>query len=185
VKVTGVPNLDISLAVTDGNGMKAAQSDDGGIGEGEVLHRRAIDGPLVISVGQTVAKGQLPIENVSDAYTLTVIDEKLVGETEPNSSDADANPLELTHELRGYLDARNDIDQLRWTGADGDYNVVVRAEGLPLTWRLSDGTLRTPGSARVTLKRGDLIRLERSDRVGSGTLPSRDVMWSIVVMPGQ
>jgi eukaryotic-like serine/threonine-protein kinase len=185
VKVTGLPNLDVNLAVVDGDGMHGAQSDDSGVGEGEVLHRRAIDGPLVITVGETVKQGQLPIENVSDPYKLTVIEEKLAGETEPNASDVDANPLELTQEVRGYLDARNDVDQLRWTGADGDYNVVVRAEGLPLTWRLADGMLRTPGSARVTLKRGDLIKLERSDRVGSGTLSSRDVMWSIVVMPGQ
>ncbi|HEX5062028.1 MAG TPA: hypothetical protein VFV99_21815, partial [Kofleriaceae bacterium] len=184
VRVTGLPNLDINLAIADGNGHNA-QSDDSRIGEGEVLHRRSIDGPLVVTVSETVPKGQLPIENVSDAYKLTVTEEKLVGETEPNASDADANPLELTQELRGYLDARDDVDQLRWTGADGDYNVIVRAEGLPLTWKLPDGTLRTPGSAKVTLKRGDLIRLERSDRVGTGTLQGRDVMWSIVVMPGQ
>ena len=185
VKVSGLPNLDINLSVTDGDGMHGAQADESGVGEGEVLHRRSIDGPLVVTVGQTVKPGQLPIENISDAYKLTVIEEKLVGETEPNGSDADANPLELTHELRGYLDARADTDLLRWTGADGDYNVIVRADGLPMTWRSSDGTLRTPGSARVTLKRGDLIRLERTDRVGSGTLSARDVMWSIVVMPGQ
>jgi eukaryotic-like serine/threonine-protein kinase len=185
VKVSGLPNLDVNLSVVDGDGMHGAQSDDSGIGEGEVLHRRLIDGPLVVTVGQTVAKSQLPIENVSDAYKLTVIEEKLVGETEPNATEPDANALELTQELRGYLDARNDVDQLRWTGADGDYNVVVRADGLPLTWRLSDGMLRTPGSARVTLKRGELIQLERTDRVGSGTLTGRDVMWSIVVMPGQ
>jgi serine/threonine-protein kinase len=185
VRVTGVPNQDIYLAVVDGDGMHRAVSDDGRVGDGEVLHRRAIDGPLVITVGLTVVKGQLPVENVSDAYTLTVVEEKQVGETEPNTNDADANPIEPTQELRGYLDARDDVDQLRWAGADGDYNVVLRAEGLPLTWRLGDGKLRTLGSARVTMKRGDLIRLERSDRVGSGTLPARDVMWSIVVMPGQ
>ncbi|HEY5946143.1 MAG TPA: serine/threonine-protein kinase [Kofleriaceae bacterium] len=185
VRVTGVPNLDIHLSIVDGDGAHGAASDEGRIGEGEVLHRRSIDGPLVITVGQTVAAGALPIENVSDPYKLSITEEKLVGETEPNASDADANPLELTQELRGYLDARDDVDQLRWTGPDGEYNVVIRAEGLPLTWRLSDGKLRTPGSARVTLKRGELIRIERSDRVGSGTLPGRDVMWSIVVMPGQ
>jgi serine/threonine protein kinase len=183
VRVTGVPNLDINL--TAGDGAHSTVSDDGRIGEGEVMHRRAIEGPLVVTVGQTVPKGQLPVENVSDAYKLTVTEEKLVGETEPNASDVDANPLEPTQELRGYLDARDDIDQLRWTGADGTYNVIVRADGLPLSWRLSDGMLRTPGSAKVPLKRGDLIRLERTDRVGSDTLTGRDVMWSIVVMPSQ
>jgi eukaryotic-like serine/threonine-protein kinase len=185
VRVTGIPNLDINLSVNDGDGMHGASSDDGRVGEGEVLHRRAIDGPLVVTIGQTVPIGTLPIENVSDPYTLTVTEEKLVGETEPNSTDADANPLEPTQELRGYLDARDDIDQLRWTGPAGTYNVIVRADGLPLSWRLSDGKLRTPGAAKVELQRDELIRLERTDRGGSGTLPARDVMWSIVVMPSQ
>ena len=184
VRVTGVPNLDLNLAIVD-HGMHQAISDDGRRGDGEVLHRRAIAGPLVITVGETVPKGELPVENVSDGYTLTVTEEKLVGETEPNAVDADANPLALTQELRGYLDARDDVDQLRWTGADGTYNVIVRADGMPLTWRLGDGKLRTPGSAKVSLTSGELIRLERADRAGSGALPARDVMWSIVVMPGQ
>jgi serine/threonine-protein kinase len=182
VRVTGLPNLDLNVAIVDGDGMHGAASDDGRVGDGEVLHRRAIDGPLVVTVGQTVAKGQLPVENVSDPYKLTVIEEKEAGETEPNASDADANPLELTHELRGYLDARDDVDQLRWTGADGEYNVIVRADGLPLAWRLPDGKLRTPGSAKVKLQRGDLIRLERTDRTGTGPLTARDATWSVVVM---
>jgi serine/threonine-protein kinase len=184
VRVTGVPNLDINLAISDADGTHRATSDDGKLGEGEVLHRRSIAGPLVVTVGETVAKGQLPVENVSDAYTLTITEDKLVGETEPNTTDADANALELTQELRGYLDSRDDVDQLRWTGPDGEYNVIVRADGLPLTWRLADGKLRTPGSAKVTLRRGELIRLERSDHDGTGSLPARDVTWSIVVMPG-
>jgi len=185
VRVTGVPNLDINLSMLDGAGMHRVDADEGRIGEGEVLHRRTIEGPLVITIGQTVPKGALPIENVSDAYTLTVTDDTQVGETEPNANDADANTLEPTQELRGYLDTRDDVDQLRWAGPDGKYNVIVRADGLPLSWRLPDGQLRTPGSAKVTLTRGDLIRLERTDRDGSGTLPGRDALWSIVVMPDQ
>jgi hypothetical protein len=185
VRVTGLPNIDVNLGVSDGDGMHVATSDEAGVGEGEVLHRRSIDGPLVISVGETVPKdAKLPIENVSDPYTLTVIEEKLVGETEPNTNDADANPLELTREMRGFLDARTDIDQLRWTGDDGEYNIIVRADGIPLVWRIGDGQMRTPGAARVTLKRGDLIRLERSDRTATTPLTGRDAMWSIVVMPG-
>jgi len=81
--------------------------------------------------------------------------------------------------------APQDIDQLRWTGADGNYNVVVRADGVPLAWRIGDGDMRTPGAAVVTLKRGDLIRLERTDRTATTPLTGRDAMWSVVVMPGQ
>jgi serine/threonine-protein kinase len=183
VRVTGLPNIDINLAIASTNGARAAMSDDSQAGDGEVLHRRSIEGPLVITVGETLGKGQLPVENVSDPYTVTVTEEKLAGETEPNMTDADANPLELTHELRGYLDARDDVDQLRWMSNDGTYRVIVRADGLPLAWRTSDGKARTPGSAQLTLKRGELIRIERTDRTSTGPLTARDAMWSIVVMP--
>ncbi|MDB4954743.1 MAG: serine/threonine protein kinase [Myxococcales bacterium] len=185
VKVSGIPNIDLDLSVNDGDGLHGTTIDEGGIGEGEVMHRRAIDGPLVITVAQTLQKDQkYPVENVSDPYTLEVIEERAgEGETEPNNTDADANALEPTYELRGFLDTRQDVDVLRWTGADGAYQIVVRADGLPLAWRVGDGKMRTPGAASVTLKRGDLIRLERTDRGSKGTLVGRDVMWSIVVTP--
>jgi serine/threonine-protein kinase len=200
VRVTGIPNIDMNLAAADGDGLHGASVDEGGVGDGEVLHRRAIDGPLVVTIGQTVAKDQHPVENVSDPYTLTVTEETTAGyETEPNGTDTDATPLEPTRELRGYLDTHDDVDVLRWTGAEGEWNVVVRADGIPLAWTVGDGKLRTPGAAQVTLKKGDLIRLERTDRGAPrpeaadkmpvstassgrhGELPGRDVMWSIVV----
>src|SRR6185436_11924422 len=111
----------------------------------------------------------------------TVTEETLAGETEPNNMDADANPLVMTEESRGYLDTRLDIDLLRWTGETGTYNIVVRAEDVPLVWRLPDGKARTPGAATIELHRGDLIRLERTDRDGKGVLAARDVPWSVVV----
>ena len=118
----------------------ARRADEGGIGEGEVLHRRAIDGPLVDHDRPDARQGSaLPIENVSDPYTLHGDRRDAdAGETEPNGTDADANPLEPTGELRGYLDTRGDVDMLRWTGGDGTYNIVVRADGLPLAWRIGD-----------------------------------------------
>ncbi len=183
VRVTGLPNIDINLSIARADGSHAAHADDGRVGEDEVLHRRSVEGPLVVTIGQTVTKGQLPVENVSDPYTLTVTEDKLVGETEPNTNDADANPLELTRELRGYLDARTDVDQLRWTGESGTYQVIVRADGVPLAWRTSDGKARTPGSAKVPLAKGELVRLERTDRASTGPVTGRDAMWSVIVMP--
>jgi serine/threonine-protein kinase len=183
VRVTGIPNLDINLAVTDGDGLHGATADEGQVGEGEVLHRRAIDGPLVITVGETVAKDARPVENVSDPYTLTITEETEAGEREPNNREPDANPIDLTHELRGYLDTRGDVDMLRWAGADGTYSIIVRADGLPLAWHTSDGKLRTPGSAQIHLAKGELITLERTDKGGKGPLPARDTVWSVVVTP--
>ena len=186
VRVTGLPNLDINLAITDGDGLHGAVVDEGQLGEGEMLHRRSIDGSLVISIDQTLLPGtKLPVENVSDAYTVTVVQEDpAAGEVEPNGTDADANPLELTKELRGYLDTRGDVDVLRWTGADGMFNAVVRADGIPLEWRIDDGPPRTPGAARIQLKHGDLIRIERTDKGQKGALPGRDQPWSISITAG-
>jgi hypothetical protein len=146
------------------------------------MKRRAVDGPIVVTVAEMMAKDQrFPIENVSDAYKLTVTEEAPGGEAEPNNLDADANALVPSEELRGYLDTRLDIDLLRWTGPSGSYNVVVRADGVPMVWRLPDGKARTPGLATVELGQGDVVRLERTDRSAKGPLAGRDAQWSIVV----
>jgi serine/threonine-protein kinase len=187
VSVTGLPNIDVKLTVNDGDGQHGATVDETGVGGGEVMHRRAIDGPVVVTVSETLGKDaqgkdQLPVENVSDPYTLTVTEEPAGGEAEPNNMDADATPLVLTEEMRGYLDTRADVDLLRWTGDDGAYSVVVRDGGIPLVWRLPDGKPRTPGAANVELHKGDLIKLERTDRAGGkGPLAGRDGEWSVVV----
>ncbi len=182
VAVTSVPNIDIKLSVNDGDGLHGATVDEVGVGAGEVLHRREVDGPVVITVAETLGKDdKLPIENVSDPYTLSITEETLAGEAEPNNMDADANPLVLTHELRGYLDTRLDVDLLRWTGETGNYHIIIRADGVPLVWRLPDGKPRTPGAAAIELHQGDLIRLERTDRGGKGPLVGRDGEWSVVI----
>jgi hypothetical protein len=187
VEVSGVPNLDIKLGVSDGDGLHGATVDAGRLGEGEILHRVGVDGSIVITVGQTVASGQYPVENVSDHYELKVIEERAeAGEIEPNNLTADATPLAPSHELVGYLDSRGDVDLLRWTGATGKYAIVVRGDGLPLQWRIGDGSPRTPGAATLELEHGDLIRIERGDRAASGhPLPGRDAPWSIVVVAGR
>jgi eukaryotic-like serine/threonine-protein kinase len=177
-----LPNIDVNLTVHDKDGLHGTTVDEGGLGEGEVVHRRVVTGPMVVTVGQTITKQQrFPIENVSDRYTLVVQDDRTPGETEPNGSDADATPLVLAEELRGYLDTRNDLDLLRWTGDEGKFNIVVRADGLPLSWRIGESKPRTPGAATVDLRRGDILRLERTDRNQTGSLAGRDVTWSVVV----
>jgi len=181
VAVTGLSNLDVNLSVNDGDGLHGATIDESGVGAGEVLHRRLVDGPVVVTVGETLARGQQPIENVSDPYTLTVTEEALPGETEPNNMEADANPLVLTEELRGYLDTRSDVDLLRWTGDTGSYRIVVRGDGVPLVWRLPDGKARTPGAAAIELQRGDVIRLERTDRGAAGPPATGGGPWSVIV----
>jgi hypothetical protein len=180
VTVTGLPNLDISLTVEDLGG-HAAATDEGRIGEGEAMHRRVIDGPVLVGIGQTLPAGQkLPTENVSDPYTVTITEERAdAGELEPNNMDADATPLLPTYELRGFLDTQSDVDLLRWTGETGTYIVVVRADGIPLQWKLADGKARTPGEATVELQKGELVRIERNP---AQPQTKRDGGWSIVVV---
>ncbi len=177
---TAPPNIDINITLADG--VRTMTVDEAGIGEPEMVFRRSVDGPIVVTVSQTIAKDQkYPTENVSDAYAVTVTEETGAGEAEPNGIDADANALDPDRELSGYLETRADVDVLRWTGGDGTFQVTVRADKLPVVWRLDDNKQRTPGAARVDLRRGQLIRIERSDRGGKGTLAARDAMWSIVV----
>ena len=181
VRVTCPANLDINLALADGDGLHGATADEGGDGEDEVLHRRSVDGALVITVGETV-HGKFPVENVSDPYTLTVTEDVVAGgETEPNEIEADATTLDEDAELHGFLDSRRDIDVLRWMGGDGTFTVVVRADKLPLEWRTPDGKARTPGLAIVALHHGDLIKLDRTDAGGTGPLVGRDQPWSVIV----
>jgi serine/threonine-protein kinase len=179
VRVQPPPNIDVSLTLDDG--VHAATADEGGLGEPEVLHRRTIDGPMTVTIAQTLGGQRFPVENVSDPYALTISEETGGGEAEPNGTEPDATLLVLAQELTGYLDTRQDVDFVRWTGDDGTYSVEVGANGIPLVWRLPDGKMRTPGVATVTLRRGDVLRLERTDRAGQGALPGRDVQWSIVV----
>jgi len=175
VSVSGIPNLDLSLAINN------LVVDEGGVGAGEAVHRRAVDGPVTITIAQTMGKEQkLPVENVSDPYTLVVTEEAAEGgEIEPNNMEADATELAPGRAVRGFLDSRADVDLLRWTGDGGTFDVVVRADGLPLQWRVGDGARRTPGAAKLELKRGDVIRIERRDQ--SGPLVGADAPWSIVV----
>ncbi len=182
VKVTAPPNIDIHVTVADR--VHALELDDGGVGDPELVLRRRVEGPVIVRVDQTMASGQkLPVENVSDAYTVAVTEELGGGEIEPNGISADATPLLPTEELRGHLESRGDIDLLRWTGPDGSYHVVVRADGLPMSWRVDEDKPRTPGAATITLRKGALLRLERTDRAVAGPLPGREAAWSVIVTP--
>jgi eukaryotic-like serine/threonine-protein kinase len=180
VTVSGVPNLDLELRLLDRAGGTIAAIDEGKLGEGEALHRRSIEGPLFVSVGQTVPAGLLPVENVSDPYTLLVVEETSAGEIEPNGIETDANPLALGEPLQGHLDTADDVDLLRWTGETGTYNVTVHGDGIDLIWQSARGVKRTPGLATIELTHGDVLRIQRAPKAR----PSKpDASWTIVVTP--
>jgi eukaryotic-like serine/threonine-protein kinase len=179
VSVTKLPNIDLVVTVADRQGLHEVKLDDGAIDEDEVLHRRAIDGAVTVTVGQVLAKGQfMPVENVSDPYVLTVVEEPAAGgEVEPNGNAADANAIGVGEQLRGWLDTRDDVDLLRWTGGAGAHDVVVEADGVPVAWQVNDGATRTPGMVRLELRQGDLFRIRR----GAGDAAKRHGTWGLVV----
>jgi serine/threonine-protein kinase len=182
VTLGGLPNVDVNLSIADRDGSHASTVDEGGIGEGEVIHRRAVDGPVLVTIGQTLAPGaKLPVENVSDPYTVVVTEETAAGgEAEPNGIEADANPLVLSEQLKGYLDTRDDVDLLRWTGAKGTYNVTVHADGMQVIWEASSRVQRTAGLATIELDKGEILKIQRAPK-SAPTKPG--AIWLVVVTP--
>jgi eukaryotic-like serine/threonine-protein kinase len=187
VDVTGIPNVDLSLLVIARDGRTLATIDEGGIGEGERMFRRAVEGPLFVAIDSQISEGQsVPTENVSDDYTLMVHRDvpDPTWESEPNASQADANNLAPGRVLRGRLDARGDVDVLRWTGGDGLVAVEVLAGGIPMVWQTHDGISRPPGTVRLRLRQGEEIRLRRLDAARpKGRIPGLTDTWSIVAVP--
>jgi serine/threonine-protein kinase len=178
VTVTGLPNLDVTLAIGDRLGGRSQTIDEGRVGDGEAMHRRSIDGPVTITIGQNVAKGALPVENVSDAYTLRVTEEPVKGgEIEPNGIEADANAIAAGEALRGHLDHGADVDLLRFSGTDGTYRVTLTTNDPTTIWQTGDGMQRTPGAASIALERGEIVKIRRGPK---GT-PKRGATWAFEI----
>ena len=168
-------------SLADGDGLHGATADEGGVGDDEVLHRRAVDGKLVITVGETV-HDKFPVENVSDPYTLTVTEDSRARRGRAERASTPTRRRSTTApSSRATSTAARDVDVLRWTGGDGTFTVVVRADGVPLAWHGPDGQARTPGLATVALHHGDVLKLDRTDATGTGPVVARDKPWSIVV----
>jgi hypothetical protein len=187
VEISGIPNVDLAVMVMGGDGRTWARLDEGGVGEGEYLFRRAVEGPVFVVVDSQHGEGQaVPTENVSDEYRLVVRGEAAEAgwENEPNATPAEASELAPGLELRGRMESRGDVDVLRWTGETATVRLEVRGEGLPLSWLAPDGTARQAGAAEVRLRKGDVIRLLRSDSAQpKGDVTGRTAVWSVTATP--
>jgi eukaryotic-like serine/threonine-protein kinase len=187
VEISGIPNVDLAVMVMGGDGRTWARLDEGGVGEGEYLFRRAVEGPVLVVVDSQHGEGQaVPTENVSDEYRLVVRRENAEAgwESEPNATPAEASQLAPALELRGRMESRGDVDVLQWTGETAMVRLDVRGEGLPLSWLAPDGTARHAGSADVRLRKGDVVRLLRSDAgQNKGDVAGRTAVWSVTATP--
>ncbi|HUH00790.1 MAG TPA: protein kinase [Kofleriaceae bacterium] len=168
ISITGVPNMDLELRLYDPTGKLLLVQNEAGIGLGETIRGFRVSKPVVVAVTQRKDNpAALPVENVSDAYTLRVALRAVTAgiETEPNETLSDAQPLALGAPITGYLDRREDADTYRFEGTAGTYGVHIGGAGsVPLVWRVDSGAARTEREARVALQPGSLITLERSDK---------------------
>ncbi len=189
VHVAAIPNIDLVLTLRDATGQPIAVVDESGVGAPEALHRRRVRGGVVIEVGQAMAPDQRwPIENVSDDYTLRIDTDDARGwEIEPDGTAGDATPITPGQPLRGWLDARADVDVLRWDGPAGPATVEVAADAsLPIAWRIGDGPRQlAAGKVSASLAAGDRIWLERTDRdrPRGQPLPGEEQAWTVTVTP--
>jgi|JI10StandDraft_1071094.scaffolds.fasta_scaffold05207_9 serine/threonine protein kinase len=186
IRLRAVPNVDAVLVVRDEAGV-VVSVDELGPGGDERIFARRLSGPIAIEVGQLMT-GVLPVENVSDRYRLELVEEPAEDgwEREPNGDPSDALSLAPGTTLRGRLEARTDVDSLRWTGPTGMATVEVAAPAaLPLHWRGPDGVDRPPGRATLRLSTGDVITLRRRDRdARKGESDVGELTWTTTVVPG-
>ncbi len=167
VEVSGLPNVDVELQLLDAAGAVLHQRNQAGVGEGERIRDWRVHGQVMVAVTEHLGSGDaLPVENVSDPYTLTVsLRAPGAGvEVEPDDAPTDALPLAVGGTMTGYLDRRGDVDTFRFDGAAGDYTLRIGGAGsVPLSWRVGGGEPRSERQARITLAPGSLIRLSRTD----------------------
>jgi eukaryotic-like serine/threonine-protein kinase len=132
VDVGAIPNIDLVLEVLEaGQVAPRFVIDGGGVGEGEIAPN--LPGPredYVVRIRERVEAGGLPVENVSDRYTLRwqrarVADEL---EREPNDSLETAQRFALGAAIEGYVGYSGDIDVYCLEGEGG--TIVARVGGL-------------------------------------------------------
>ena len=185
-ELTGLPNVNLALSVVGADGKTTVFADETGVGFGEVLYRRRVRGAVYFAVDQTRdGNAAVPQENVSDTYRLTVTEEAANAsglESEPNGTDADANAITVGAPVAGHLEARNDVDLLRWTGAAARVSITVQSELKTLRWQIGAGEWRTAGVVDVQINAGDIIRIDRTDRDAlSSDATSATTPWTVRV----
>lgn len=187
--VTSLPNIDIELSLFDATGTPITRVSEGALDRDEWLRRFRVIGPFHIMVSQVLPSGTtLPIENVSDSYTLTVTVDMPSDsqESEPNETPSDAMNLAPGQGITGYLDRRSDIDTYRFIGPPGRYTVIIEGgDGVPITWRAGDGDPSVERRTTLELAIGDMLRLSRTDRdlPSSAAIATPDAPYTLRLSP--
>jgi len=189
IRVSGLPNMDIALALYDGREQLLASRDDGGVGQPEQLFAHRVRSPVyvVVSEARGATSIALPTENVSDEYRLTVTLERAEPqvESEPNDTASDAATVSAGPGVAGWLERRDDVDLYRFSGTSGRYHLTVTgADKLPVRLRRGSDELGSR-EASVTLAPGDVISVARADRLRprEQDLPATDQRYRLAITP--
>jgi hypothetical protein len=121
-ELTGLPNMELVLEVFDGSGKKVAESDNGAVGDGELVPNLRIEpGEHYVAVREVWTAGRPATENVSDWYTLTATWKPIEPghETEPDDVASAALPLPLGETMHGTLGRVDDVDYYYLRGDGG------------------------------------------------------------------
>ena len=114
LEVSAIPNMDVVLELLGpGQDEPRIVADSQGLGEGELLPNVPIGpGKHLIRVRANRVEGELPVENVSDAYYVQwrLLEEDTAFERELNDSLELAEPLELGAQRRGWIGWSGDVD---------------------------------------------------------------------------
>lgn len=114
IEVTSIPNMDVIVELLSPNADEPRLvSDSGGLGQGERIPNAPLEpGTHLVRVRAKTPAGELPTENVSDAYYVhwSPLQRDPAFEREPNDSLELAELLALGEERRAWLGWSGDID---------------------------------------------------------------------------
>ena len=135
LRVSRVPNMDITLEIYDAAGGRVSRSDSSGKGIGEVITNWIVEpGYYYILVRELWLQGVPPSENSTDSYSLSVQWEprEEAWELEPNDDKSRAMPVKIGTTVRGFLGTSADQDCYKVAGSGQLAGLVTGIEGADL-----------------------------------------------------
>jgi hypothetical protein len=127
-RVSGIPNMDITLELFDAAAGRITGVDSAGKGGGEVLTNWVVDpGSYYLLVREVWLVDTPPTENVTDAYHLEAswLPYDRTWEMEPNDRPEKASLLRAGASLRGFLGTVTDVDVISVESSAGTLAGVV------------------------------------------------------------
>ncbi len=141
LRVSHVPNMDITLELYDAAGGRISRADASGKGIGEIITNRVVDpGFYYVLVREVWLQNVPPSENSTDSYSLAVRWEprEESWELEPNHKDKDALAIKPGTSVRGYLGTVTDQDLYKVEGDKGKLaGLVTGIEGVDIVLEIT------------------------------------------------